>query len=208
MAPMAERAQGLERRPLGAGGPEVPVVGLGTWKVLDVSGPAEAERHAVVRAALDGGASLFDSSPMYGEAERVLAGGPGSRGDEGFVATKVGTPSAEEGEAQIARALGWYGRVDCYQVHNLVSWRTHLPRLEALRDEGRVGVVGATHYSVGAFDEMAQLMRSGRIGMVQIPYTPLDREAEQRMLPPAAELGLGVLGMTPLGGGAPPAAGP
>src|SRR5262249_41222523 len=67
--------------------------------------------------------------------------------------------------------------------------------------EGRVGVVGATHYSVGAFDEMGELMRSGRIGMVQIPYTPLDREAEREMLPLAAELGLGVLIMTPLGGG-------
>ena len=49
---------------------EVPVVGLGTWQVLDVRGREEESRHEVVRAALEAGANLFDSSPMYGEAER------------------------------------------------------------------------------------------------------------------------------------------
>jgi aryl-alcohol dehydrogenase-like predicted oxidoreductase len=192
----------MEHRPLGAGGPVVPVVGMGTWKTLNVRGPAERDRHAIVREALDAGATLVDSSPMYGEAERVLADGLGSRRGEAFVATKVWAGSAAEGKAQIRRALGWYGRVDCYQVHNLVAWREHLPRLEALRDRGEVGVVGATHYSPGAFDELAGLMRSGRVSMVQIPYNPRRREAEREILPLAQELGLGVLVMTPLGGGA------
>jgi aryl-alcohol dehydrogenase-like predicted oxidoreductase len=191
----------MERRRLGAAGPEVPVVGLGTWKVLDVTGPREAQRHAVVRAALETGAALFDSSPGYGQAERVLAQALGDRRGEAFVATKVLAASASEGAAQIARALDFYGRVDCYQIHNLLEWRRHLPRLEALRAEGRVGVVGATHYSSGAFAELSGLMRSGRIGMVQVPYGPVARAAEQEILPLAAELGLGVLVMSPLSGG-------
>ena len=80
---------------------------------------------------------------MYGRAERVLARCLEGRRDEALVATKVWTPSAQEGREQIARALEWYGgRVDIYQVHNLVNWREHLPYLEELRARGQVRVVG------------------------------------------------------------------
>lgn len=191
----------METRRLGADGPSVPVVGMGTWQTLDVRGPIESERHAVVREALDAGCTVMDSSPMYGESERVLAAGLGTRRDEAFVATKVWASDRREGRSQIDRALGWYGRVECYQVHNLVAWKQHLPLLEALREEGRVDVVGATHYQPAAFGELAAVMRTGRIGMVQIPYNPFERQVESEILPLAAELGMGVLVMRPLGGG-------
>lgn len=191
----------MERRGLGADGPQVPVVGMGTWRTLDVNGADEPARHAVVHAALDAGCILIDSSPMYGHAERVLAEGLGDRRDEAFVATKVWTPDPHEGRRQIDRALRWFGRVECYQLHNLVAWREHLPVLEALRDDGRIDVIGATHYSPAAFDELAVIMRTGRIGMVQVPYNPRERDVERMILPLAAELGIGVLVMRPLGGG-------
>ena len=193
----------MERRALGRGGPDVPVVGMGTWQTLDVSGAeAEASAHAVVEAALDAGSTVVDSSPMYGESERVLAAGLGERRGEAFVATKVWTPDAAEGEAQVERALRWYGgRVDLYQVHNLLSWPTHLAMLERRREAGEVGLIGATHYSSHAFAELADLMRSGRIAAVQVPYNPHEREVEREILPLAEELGLGVVLMRPLGGG-------
>lgn len=174
---------------------------MGTWRTLDVSGPEEEPRHAVVREALDAGCTVMDSSPMYGHAERVLADGLGDRRGEAFVATKVWTPDPQEGRRQMNRALGWFGRVECYQLHNLVAWRDHLPVLEALRGDGRVDVIGATHYSPAAFGELAAVMRSGRIGMVQVPYNPRERDVEREILPLATELGLGVLVMRPLGGG-------
>jgi len=192
----------VERRALGVGGPEIPVVGLGTWRVLDVGPDLAPDRARVVDAALASGANLFDSSPMYGRAEAVLADALRGRRDEAFVATKVWTPDAAAGAAQIERALEWFGgRVDCFQVHNLVGWRLHLPVLERLRDEGRVGVVGATHHQEHAFEELAMLMRSGHLGMVQVPYNPRERAVEREILPLAAELGLGVLVMRPFGEG-------
>jgi aryl-alcohol dehydrogenase-like predicted oxidoreductase len=74
--------------------------------------------------------------------------------------------------------------------------------LEQARDAGTVGLIGATHYSEAAFGDLAELMASGRIDAVQVPYNPVQREVERRILPLAQELGLGVLLMRPLGEGA------
>jgi aryl-alcohol dehydrogenase-like predicted oxidoreductase len=194
----------MESRPFGRSGLAVPVVGMGTWRTLDVRGPREEARaRAVVGAALDCGTRLIDTSPMYGEAERVLAAALAGRRTRAIVADKVWTAALDEGREQIERALAWYGgTVDVYQVHNLVAWREHLPVLEELRARGAVGVVGATHYQHSAFDELMNVMRTGRVGMIQVPYHAADRVVERAVLPLAAELGLGVLIMQPLGGGA------
>ena len=207
------RTNKMEHRELGKTGLRVPVVGMGTWQTFDVSGDEqERSRRAVVDAALSAGANFFDSSPMYGEAERVLGGALRERRGEALVATKVWTPSAVEGRAQVERALGYFGGlVDLYQVHNLVSWREQLLLLEEMKRAGKVQAIGATHYSASAFDELRRVMLTGRIGAIQIPYNPVQREVERDILPLAADLGLGVVVMRPFAEGAllrrPPASG-
>ncbi len=192
----------MELRPLGRSDLTVPAVGVGTWQTFDVRGQREemavAER---VIEGLDAGANLFDSSPMYGEAERVLGQALTGRRDRAMVATKIWTRSPEEGRRQAESALAFFGRVELYQVHNLVAWPEQLTLLEELRDRGQVEVIGATHYGASAFPELARVMRTGRIGAIQIPYSPAEREVEQEILPLAEELGLGVVIMRPLGGG-------
>src|SRR5262245_17272379 len=118
----------MEHRILGQTGPEVPVVGMGTWRTFDVRGAAaEQNARAVVDAAFASGASFFDSSPMYGAAESVLGAALGARRSAALVATKVWANTTAEGRAQVERALGFYaGYVDLYQIHNLVLWREHL----------------------------------------------------------------------------------
>lgn len=193
----------MEERQLGATGISVPVVGVGTWRTFDVRGPAaEANVRGVVDAALAGGARLFDTSPMYGQAERVLGAALSGRRDAAIVATKVWTSDDDESKRQIAFALEAFGeRVDLYQVHNLVRWERRIDELENLLADGRIAAIGATHYAPSAFDELARVMRSGRIGAVQVPYNPRNRAAEREVLPLAAELGLGVIVMQPFGEG-------
>jgi aryl-alcohol dehydrogenase-like predicted oxidoreductase len=194
----------MEHRTLGRSGPRVPVVGVGTWKTFDVRGrTAEADAARRVDEALTVGSNLFDSSPMYGQAERVLGAALDGRRDEALVATKVWAGSEQEGAEQIHRALTFFGgRVELYQIHNLVAWRGHLPRLEGMKAEGSISTIGATHWNPSAFDELAEVMRTGRIDAVQIPYNPREREVEHTILPLAEELGLGVVVMRPFGEGA------
>ncbi len=192
---------GLENRSLGRGRVSVPVIGLGTWRRLEAAAAAGQE-HELIGAAIAAGIRVIDTSPMYGDAERLLSGALDGHRGEVFIADKVWTPSAEEGAAQLSRAVDWYGgRVDLMQIHNLVAWQTHLPMLEDARDRGLVGLIGATHYSPASFSELAEVMNTGRIDTVQVPYNPAHREVEHTILPLAGDLGLGVLLMRPLGEG-------
>ena len=183
----------MEERRLG------PVVGLGTWNTFAGSRRLADE---VVGTALDAGMRAFDTSPMYGLAEQSLAGALGTRRSEACVATKIWTASAVQARQQLARQLDWFGRVDIEQVHNLVAWREHLPWLESEREAGRIGRLGVTHYAAPAFGELAAAMRSGRFQTVQLPLNPWDRRSQETLLPLAAELGLAVIVMRPLGEGA------
>jgi aryl-alcohol dehydrogenase-like predicted oxidoreductase len=191
----------MENRSLGRGRMSVPVVGLGTWRRLEAAAAAGRHRQ-LIDSAIAAGIRLVDTSPMYGAAQRLLADALDGNRDRVVLADKIWTPSPEEGEAQLARAVDRYGgRVELMQIHNLVAWQAHLPMLEAARTQGLVGLLGATHYSAGAFPELAELMATGRIDAVQVPYNPLQREVERTILPLADELGLGVVLMRPLGEG-------
>jgi diketogulonate reductase-like aldo/keto reductase len=182
----------MEERRLG------PVVGLGTWNTFggDVGLAAE-----VVTAAVESGSRLFDSSPMYGSEEALGSALARAGRDNASVATKIWTGSVRDGQEQFRRQLGWLGRVEIEQVHNLVAWREHLPWLEQKREAGRIDRLGVTHYDAGAFDELAAALRTGRFDCVQLPYNPRERECERLLLPLAEELGIRVIVMRPLGSG-------
>ena len=182
----------MEERRLG------PVVGLGTWHTF--GGDVELAGR-VVGAALEAGTRLFDSSPMYGEAERSLSKALAGRRDSAIVATKIWSGSADESRRQLERQVEWFERVDVEQVHNLVSWEQHLPWLERERAAGRIGRIGVTHYDSSAFGELERALRTGRFETVQVPLNPLERECERRILPLAAELRVAVIVMRPFGKG-------
>lgn len=181
----------MEERRLG------PVVGLGTWNTFDSDA---ALARAVAGAALDSGVRVCDSSPMYDGAEEALGAALAPRRSEAAVATKIWARSLEEGAAQFRDQLIWFGRVELEQIHNLVLWREHLAWIERERDAGTIDRIGVTHYAPSSFDELGEALRTRRFDAIQLPYNPWEREAERELLPLAAELGVAVIAMRPLGG--------
>jgi len=154
-----------------------------------------------VSAAVDAGVRLVDTSAMYGGAELSLCSALDGRRDGVAVATKIWARSVAEGREQYRRQVEWFGRIELEQVHNLLSWEEHLEWLEEERDAGRVDRLGGTHYGPSAFGELARALRTGRFDTVQLPHNPAERECERELLPLAAELGVGVVVMRPLGAG-------
>ena len=53
---------------------EIPVVGVGTWRGFDIGSSAveSASLSAVLETLMNSGASVVDTSPMYGRAEAVV----------------------------------------------------------------------------------------------------------------------------------------
>ena len=192
----------MEIRDFGDTGLRVPVIGLGTSGTFDVGDDRQDMVDEVVALHFEAGTRVVDTSPMYGRAERTVARAIDSRRGETILATKIWTDSVEEGQAQFEAQLRFYGgRVDIEQVHNLVQTDGHLEWMLREKDSGRIGVIGATHYRAAAFRELEDVMRSGRIECIQVPYNPAECEVEDRVLPLAEELGLGVLAMRPFADG-------
>ena len=180
---------------------DVSVIGLGTLRTFDVSDDdAIAVRRQIVDNCLDNDVNLIDTAAWYGNAEQVLGEITQGRRDQFYIATKVRIEGKEAGEAQIASSFKFLNTnyIDLFQVHNMIDWQTHLPTLQRLKDEGKIGMVGVSAMVPDAYPTIMELMRGGRVDVVQIPYNVLNRAVEDELLPLAEELGTGVLVMEPL----------
>ncbi len=189
----------LPERAIPASGETIPLLGMGTWLTFDVGAYPEmiARRTEVLRALLEGGGGLVDSSPMYGSSEQTLGACLKQLEDHGrlFTATKVWTPTRWLGIRQMESSLRLWDvpRFDLLQIHNMLDWETHLDTLRAWKEEGRVRYIGITTSHGRRHEEMAQALRRERFDFVQFTYNLLDREAASRLLPLAAERGVAVI---------------
>jgi aryl-alcohol dehydrogenase-like predicted oxidoreductase len=200
-------------------GEKLPVIGLGTWRAFDVDLTTDNRRQLeeVLSLFVKLGGRVIDSSPMYGRAEEVigeLTAALGIRdkvaiptrsgsGDGIFLATKVWTHGKENGIKSMERSMALLRtkRIDLMQVHNLVDVQTHLATLREWKQQGRIRYLGITHHEAGAFPDVEKIMRSERFDFLQINYSLMEREAEQRILPLAQERGVAVLINRPFGAG-------
>ena len=185
--------------PAATNGESVPVIGMGTWNTFDVGGGAQEREplQRVLEVFYAAGARLIDSSPMYGNAERVTGDLVEQLGKQSgtFLATKVWTSGRDKGLAQIERSMRLLktARLDLLQIHNLLDWRTHAASLQQLKGDGKIRFTGVTHYTVGAHDEIEGVLRESPFDFAQFNYSIGTRAAEQRLLPYCQEHGIGVL---------------
>ncbi len=192
-------ASGLLTRAVPVSGERLPAIGMGTWITFNVGDDAglRAQRSRVLQAFFDAGGGMIDSSPMYGSAEAVIGHGLAKTGQPAslFSATKVWTWSQAGGveEMEESRQLWGVERFDLLQVHNLLSWESHLETLRGMKGEGRLRYIGITTSHGRRHEDFETVMRQPDIDFVQFTYNVLDREAEDRLLPLAADLGKAVI---------------
>ena len=180
-------------------GEKLPVVGLGTYSVFDVdSTPAEiATRRDIVTRLVNRGGSLLDTSPMYNRSEKVIGDviKAGVERERLFLATKVWIDGQAAGARQMERSATLMNTdvIDLMQVHNLRDTAVHMETIRAWQAEGRIRYSGLTHYTAGAHAALASAMEEFKPDFIQINYSLGEREAEQRVLPMAQDLGIAVL---------------
>ncbi len=203
----AQQKPSILLRAIPSSGEKLPAIGLGTYRAFDV-GSAASERaplEEVLQQFVKQGGKLVDSSPMYGNAEDVvgaLADKLGLR-DSLFLATKVWTTGNEAGVQQMERSakLMRAQKLDLIQVHNLVDLDTHLRTLRDWKQSGRVRYLGITHYTDGSHPEVARVLEKEAMDFVQINYSLMEREADDRVFPVAKERGVAVIVNRPFGSG-------
>lgn len=192
-------ATSMLRRPIPRAGESLPIIGLGTWQTFDV-GMSESERaplREVLQELVRRGASVVDTSPMYGQSESVVGTLAAELGihQKLFLATKVWTSGRDAGIRQMEQSFRLLRtqRMDLMQVHNLVDWRTHLATLRRWKEQGRVRYIGVTHYTESAYDDLARVLETEEVDFVQLNYSLAERAAERRLLPLAVERRIAVL---------------
>ena len=190
---------GMLSKKIPSSGEALPVIGLGTYSVFDVSGTPDeiATRKDIVARLTGAGGSLIDTSPMYNRSERIIGDvvDAGADRDRLFLATKVWTDGAEAGAAQMQRSADLMRThvIDLMQVHNLRDTAAHMRTIRAWQEEGRIRYSGLTHYTAGGHEALVREMSTFAPQFIQINYSLGEREAESRVLPMARDLGVAVL---------------
>ncbi len=206
------RASAASRPPLTKAIPgsaeRLPVIGMGSWLTFDVGANEmlRAERLEVLRAFFEAGGAMIDSSPMYGSSEAVIGYCLARLADTQalFSATKVWTLFQARGVRQMeaSRRLWGADRFDLMQIHNMLDWEAHLETLVDWKAQGRLRYIGITTSHGRRHEAFEKAVAERPFDFVQFTYNILDRRAERRLLPLAAERGLGVIVNRPFRQGA------
>jgi diketogulonate reductase-like aldo/keto reductase len=168
----------------------IPAIGLGTFLTFDVI-PGQQRNHLrdVIRTYWEGGARVVDTSPLYGTGEITV-----------FIANKIwATGEYLADESHALRSLGlsegrlWRQPIDLMQCHSLVNVDLIVPYLRAWKKEGRIRYTGVTHFENPYMAPLTDWVQRGNLDFVQVNYSIFNRQADERLIPAAAERGIAVL---------------
>ncbi len=201
----ANQSDSILKRSIPSTGETIPAVGLGTSDEFESTGQNLDPLRQVLRRFADLGGTLVDTAPIYGDAETIIGQLVNELGltDKLFLATKVRIRGKQAGLEQMEQSqqLLMKKPLDLIQVHSLVDVETQLVNLRQWKEEGRVRYIGITHSRVSAFAELERLMRTETLDFVQLNYSFTEPDAEQRLLPLAADKGIAVLANRPFQNG-------
>jgi aryl-alcohol dehydrogenase-like predicted oxidoreductase len=198
--PALAQSDALLARAIPSSGERLPAVGLGTALVFNTNDEATRQKAAaVLRALIAGDGRLVDTSSVYGDAEAVLGDviAAGGLGGKLFIATKLEAPDAAELKRSLARLKT--EKLDLLQFHNVHDPQQSLAQFKDWKAQGVTRYVGITSTRHADFAAIEAVLGREKPDFVQIDYSIDDREAEQRILPLAAEVKAGVLTALPFG---------
>ncbi len=187
------------KRKIPSSGEAIPVMGLGTARTFDVGSDekSRAPLREVLRLFVEHGGTMIDSSPMYGSAEEVVGDLVSELELHGavFYTTKVWTSGRAPGIEQMEKSFRLMRTpvIDLMQIHNLVDTQTQLATIREWVARKRIRYVGITHYTASAFDDLERLISAETLDYVQFPYSIVNRQAEERLIPAAADYGVAVI---------------
>ena len=192
----------MKRREFGIGGPQVPVIGQGTW-YIDRGDRRSAV--AALRRGIDLGMTHIDTAEMYGDAELVVAEAIAGRREEIFLVSKVLPSNASRRGTIIAceRSLARLktDRLDCYLLH----WRGSYPleetaaAFEQLVSAGKIRSWGVSNFDTGDLEEMLAVAGEGKIACNQVLYHLQERAIEHAVMPWCKQHGIAVVAYSPFG---------
>ena len=193
----------MRQKKFGNDGPDVSVIGQGTW-YLD-RGDRKAAI-AALRRGVETGMTHIDTAEMYGEAEPVIADAiAGLPREKLFLVSKVlpsnasrrGTITACERSLKRLKT----DRLDCYLLH----WRGSYPFEETVAafDElvaaGKIRSWGVSNFDSDDLDELLDVAGDGRIACNQVLYHLQERAIEHAVIPWCEQHGVAVVAYSPFG---------
>jgi diketogulonate reductase-like aldo/keto reductase len=188
----------MPRRPIPGTQESLPVIGLGSSKVVsEIAANGTEPVAAVLRMLVENGGSVVDTWPRNPENDAGFGSvidRPDLR-DALFVTTKIDRQGRDAGIAQFNEALTNYRReqIDLAQIFSLTDLESHWPSLRSFRDEGRARYIGVTVATAALYPDLERFLERERPDFVQLNYSITERDSESRLLPLLADRGIAVI---------------
>jgi len=207
LVPTLAQANSLIRRKIPSSGESLPVIGIGTARRY-ATVTTEADRaplREVLRQFEEMGGKIIDTAPSYGTAETVVGDLVAELKirEPLFIATKLGTRGRDAGVQQLEQSFKRLRTptIDLIAVHNLEDTQTQLGTLRQWKQAGRIRYIGITTSFDRQHPEFEQTMKAEALDFIQVDYALDNRKADRRILPLAADRGMGVMINLPFGRG-------
>ncbi len=207
-APWGTAPLPLIERAIPSTGEKVAAVGMGTAR--NYENPTAEQLPAltdVLRQFPDLGGRVLDTAPSYGRAEQVVGDALAElkNRDRYFLATKVSLPrgggTAADAVASMNRSLARLktDRIDLMQIWNVSSPDVIAPVLDEWKAAKKIRYTGITSSSKREYDALEAAMKTHKLDFVQVDLAIDNRSAQDRIIPTAADRGMGVLINLPFG---------
>jgi diketogulonate reductase-like aldo/keto reductase len=207
LAPSLRAQEAMPVRPIPRSGEPLPVIGLGSSKVVQEIAEAGTEPLTeVLHALAEAGGRVIDTWPRNPENDAAFGAVINSPelADRFFVTTKIDRPGREAGIAQFRETQRLYGRerLDLVQIFSLTDLETHWPSLVEWKGEGAARYIGVTVAEYRLYDRLLEFLDRETPDFVQVNYSITERMAEERVLPLLGERGIAALINRPFMNGA------